>query len=184
MITALTTFGKCIYEQNRRNLQDGTVMRYLDDYFAPWSYGKENLEEFLQFVNQIDAKIQFTMEVEESEQLPFMDVEVIHSNETLKKKLYRKKSYSGIILNFRSHHNYRLMIGLMTSMIIQSLPLTDADFLDKELEKLTRILSGNDYPSKVLQRNITAVKSQWQNGEYERTVRTINKSGYACLPAN
>ncbi|VEL24636.1 unnamed protein product [Protopolystoma xenopodis] len=45
------------------------------------------------------------MEVEEEEQLPLVDVEVIRSNGKLKKRLFRKKSCAGIILNFQSHLN-------------------------------------------------------------------------------
>ncbi|VEL18673.1 unnamed protein product [Protopolystoma xenopodis] len=98
-------------------------MRYLDDYLALWSHGREKLEGFLQFVNQIDGQIQFTMEVEEGERLSFLDVEVIRYNRTLKKKLLRKESYAGIILSFRSHPTYRLNIRIMRSMIICSLRL-------------------------------------------------------------
>ncbi|VEL16691.1 unnamed protein product [Protopolystoma xenopodis] len=110
-------------------------MRYFDDYFALWSYGREKLEEFLKFVKQIDRKIQFTMEIEKGERLPFLDVEVIRSNRTLKKNLFRKKSYAGIILNFRSYHDYRLKIGIMRSMIIQILRLTDIEFWDEDIPR-------------------------------------------------
>ncbi|VEL10155.1 unnamed protein product [Protopolystoma xenopodis] len=103
------------------------------------------------------------MEEEEGERLPFLDIEVIGSNGTLKKKLFRKKSYAGIIINLRSHHNCRLKIGIMRSMIIRSLRLTDADFWDEELDKLTRIFLGNGYPNEVIQRIIRAMKSRWQN---------------------
>ncbi|VEL34177.1 unnamed protein product [Protopolystoma xenopodis] len=81
-------------------LQPAVLMRYLDDYFALWSHVREKLEEFLKFTNKIDEKIQFKMEVEEGKRSPFLDVEVIRSNGTLKKKLFRKKSNAGIILNF------------------------------------------------------------------------------------
>ncbi|VEL37370.1 unnamed protein product [Protopolystoma xenopodis] len=52
-------------------------MPYLDDYFALWSHGKENLNEFLNFINQLDERIKFTMEVEEDERLSFMDIVVM-----------------------------------------------------------------------------------------------------------
>ncbi|VEL33048.1 unnamed protein product [Protopolystoma xenopodis] len=125
-------------------------MRYLDYYFALWSHEREKLEEFLKFVNQIDGKIQFTMEVDEGKRLPFLDVEVIRFNGTLKKKLFRKKSYAGVMLNFRSHHNYRLKIGILSSMIIRSLRLTNVDFWDEELDKLTRIFLDNSYQIEVI----------------------------------
>ncbi|VEL09724.1 unnamed protein product [Protopolystoma xenopodis] len=88
-------------------LQPAVLMRYLDDYFTFWSHGREKLEDFLKFINQIDEQIKFKMEVEEGERLPFLDVEVIRFNETLKKKLFRKKFCAGMIRNCQSHHNYR-----------------------------------------------------------------------------
>ncbi|VEL37612.1 unnamed protein product [Protopolystoma xenopodis] len=108
---------------------------------------------------QID-KIKITMEVEEDERLSFLDGEVIRSNGALKKKLFRKESYAGIILNLRSHHNYRLKIGIMRSIIIWSLRLTDVELWDEELDKLTMIFLDNYYPNEVIQRNIRAVKSR------------------------
>ncbi|VEL34411.1 unnamed protein product [Protopolystoma xenopodis] len=100
------------------------------------------------------------MEVEEGERLPFLDVEVVRSNGMLKKKLLRKKSYAGIMLNFRSQHNCTLKIGIMRNMIIRSLRLTDVEFWDEELDKLTKIFLDNGDPSEAIQRNIRAVKSR------------------------
>ncbi|VEL28267.1 unnamed protein product [Protopolystoma xenopodis] len=67
-------------------IQPALLMQYLDDYFAIWSHEREKLEEFLKLANQIDENIEFMKEVEEKERLPFLDVEVIRSNGTLKKK--------------------------------------------------------------------------------------------------
>ncbi|VEL06700.1 unnamed protein product [Protopolystoma xenopodis] len=113
------------------------------------------------------------MEVEEGERLPFMEVELFRSNGTLKKKLFGKKSYAGILLNFRSHHNYKLKIGIMRSMIIRSLRLTDVEFWDEKLDKLTWIFFGNGYQSEVKHMNLRPVKSRRQNSDYETTVRTM-----------
>ncbi|VEL36185.1 unnamed protein product [Protopolystoma xenopodis] len=82
---------------------------------------------------------------------------MICSHRTLKNKLFGKKSYAEMILNFRSHPNYRLKMGIFRSMIIRSLRLTDADFWDEELDKLTTIFLGNGYPNEVTQKNILAV---------------------------
>ncbi|VEL10572.1 unnamed protein product [Protopolystoma xenopodis] len=73
-------------------LQPRVLMPYLDDYFALWSHGKENLNELLNFINEFDERIKFTMEVEEDERLPFMGHE----------------------------ETYRLKIGILKSLIIRS----------------------------------------------------------------
>ncbi|VEL09224.1 unnamed protein product [Protopolystoma xenopodis] len=69
------------FDQSR--LQARVLLRYLDDYFALWSHAKENVNEFLNFINQLDERIKFTMEAEENERLPFLYTEVMRSNGTL-----------------------------------------------------------------------------------------------------
>ncbi|VEL36116.1 unnamed protein product [Protopolystoma xenopodis] len=62
--------------------------------------------------------------------------------------------------------------------------MQDVEFWDEELDKLTRIFLCNGYPIEVMQRNIRAVKSRWQNGDYERTVKTEKDSqNWICLPS-
>lgn len=48
--------------------------RYVDDTFVVWSHGEQLLPDFLEYLNNIHPRIQFTMEVEKDKQLPFLDV--------------------------------------------------------------------------------------------------------------
>ncbi|VEL06642.1 unnamed protein product [Protopolystoma xenopodis] len=87
-IAALTTFGKRLHEQNRRELQDVTSVDAVPrDYFAPWSHARKKLENFRNFIGQIDEHLNSRWK--EGERLPFLDVEVIRSNGSLKNKLFR-----------------------------------------------------------------------------------------------
>ncbi|VEL09693.1 unnamed protein product [Protopolystoma xenopodis] len=137
-------------------------------------------------MNELDEKIKFTMDVEEEERLAFLDVELIRSTETLKWKLLKKNLYAGILLNFKFHHKYKMKIGILRSMIIRSLRLTDGEFWDEELEKFTRISLGNGYPREVIQRYILAVKSQWRDGDHERKIKMEKESvkWIVSLPVN
>ncbi|GJQ86176.1 hypothetical protein Trydic_g12446 [Trypoxylus dichotomus] len=54
--------------------------RYVDDTFDIWPHGARTLEEFLQYINRQHANINFTMEIEEDGNLPFLDVLVEHTN--------------------------------------------------------------------------------------------------------
>ncbi|VEL33830.1 unnamed protein product [Protopolystoma xenopodis] len=114
-LTVRTTFNGSIYEQifglpmepplfllenlymdksqtefEKSLLQPRVLIRYLDDYFALWSHGKEDLDEFLNFINQLDERIKFTMEVEEDERPHFLDIEVMRSKGSLLRRLYRR----------------------------------------------------------------------------------------------
>ncbi|GJQ81343.1 hypothetical protein Trydic_g20555 [Trypoxylus dichotomus] len=48
--------------------------RYIDDTFVIWPHGPRTLEEFLLHINRQHANINFTMEIEEDDDLPFLDV--------------------------------------------------------------------------------------------------------------
>ncbi|GJQ79489.1 hypothetical protein Trydic_g16342 [Trypoxylus dichotomus] len=48
--------------------------RYVDDTFVIWPHAPRTLEEFLQHINRQHANVNFTMEIEEDGNLPFLDV--------------------------------------------------------------------------------------------------------------
>ncbi|XP_054723405.1 uncharacterized protein LOC129233402 [Uloborus diversus] len=69
--------------------------RYVDDTFAVWSYGEEDLQLFLQHLNNIHPRFQFTMEKESNNQLPFLDVLVTKKEDgTLGHQVYRKPTHT------------------------------------------------------------------------------------------
>ena len=50
--------------------------RYVDDTFVIWPHGQEKLTEFLNHLNRLHNKIQFTMEKEEEGHLAFLDLDI------------------------------------------------------------------------------------------------------------
>ncbi|VEL12998.1 unnamed protein product [Protopolystoma xenopodis] len=68
-------------------LQPRVLVQYLDDYFALWSHGNENLNGFLNLINQLDGRSKSTMEVDKDERLPFLDIEVMRSKGTLMRRV-------------------------------------------------------------------------------------------------
>ena len=49
-------------------------LRYVDDTFVMWKHGDRELQGFLEHLNGQCAEIQFTMEKETEESIPFLDV--------------------------------------------------------------------------------------------------------------
>ena len=49
-------------------------LRYVDDTFVVWQHGENHLGEFLEHLNGLHTRIDFTMEEEVSGKLPFLDV--------------------------------------------------------------------------------------------------------------
>ncbi|VEL17021.1 unnamed protein product [Protopolystoma xenopodis] len=110
----LSTFFMDAFEENFKMSprQPTVIIRHRDD----------------DFTNEMDEKVIFSMGVEENGHVSRLDVEVIRSEETLKKKLFKKNSNVGITLNFQSNHNYGMKIGILLSMMIRSLRPTDSEF--------------------------------------------------------
>ncbi|KAF2901707.1 hypothetical protein ILUMI_04486 [Ignelater luminosus] len=49
-------------------------LRCVDDAFVFWTHGREQLNAVLDHLNSIYQKLKFTMEIEDNNQLPFLDV--------------------------------------------------------------------------------------------------------------
>ena len=55
--------------------------RYVDDTFIIWAHGREELVKFVDHLNKQFDSIKFTMEMEESNFLPFLDTLVIRKQD-------------------------------------------------------------------------------------------------------
>ncbi|KZC11062.1 hypothetical protein WN55_02417 [Dufourea novaeangliae] len=56
-------------------LKSSQWFRYVDDTIVVWSHGKNTLNDFLNYINSLHPKIEFTMQTETEEHtVPFLDV--------------------------------------------------------------------------------------------------------------
>ncbi len=119
--------------------------RYVDDVFATMS-DKKQVNRVLDFLNKQHANLKFTTKSETKNQ-PFLDTCVIRSIYKYNTKIYRKKTFTGVYLNWRSLTANRYKIGLIRCLAnrIWKICSDNKDRLD-ELEKLKIILYRNDYP--------------------------------------
>ena len=88
------------------NLKPKLWIRYVDDVFVVWSFGKEKLLNFLDHLNSIHPRIEFTLELEQNNQLPFLDVLVIKTQDgRLEHTVYRKPTHTNRYLNAECPHH-------------------------------------------------------------------------------
>lgn len=98
------------YVEDRASLKSASPpppLKYVDDTFVIWPHhGHDKLNEFLMFLKGIHKNIQFTMEVEGPERLPFLDLSMYwRSDENLGIKVYRNTTHTELYLNGASHHH-------------------------------------------------------------------------------
>lgn len=87
-------------------LQRKVWLRYVDDTFITWKYGRQELERFLTHLNNQHASIKFIMETEENNTLPFLDVLVKkRQHGKLGHTVYRRSTHIGRYLHAKTHHH-------------------------------------------------------------------------------
>jgi len=128
--------------------------RYVDDIFATFDNRRE-AESALAFLKKQHRNINFTMEVEENNKLPFLDTSVLRTDNTYKTTVYRKKTFTGVYTNWNSLTSRRYKLALIAGMAerIWRVCTLEAD-RNLELERLKVILQRNDYPIDVIEQVI------------------------------
>ncbi len=134
--------------------------RYVDDVFATLSR-KDRAEEILSFLNKQHKNIEFTIEHEEEDKLPFLDTLVKRKGSQYWTTVYRKKTFTGVYLNWTSLTARRYKIGLI-NCLAERIWRTCSQDVDKELEleKLKLILKRNEYPETVIDRTLNRFRER------------------------
>jgi hypothetical protein len=86
--------------------------RYVDDIFSVIE-NNINTNEILVFLNNQHPNIKFTIEMEKHGKLPFLDTQVNRRKEGYYTTLYRKKTFTGVYLNWTSLTSRKYKLGLI-----------------------------------------------------------------------
>ena len=63
-----------VFDPNKNSFIPIFWVREVDDVYCLWQHGYENIPIFLAYLNSINPKIQWTMEMEQEGCLPFVDL--------------------------------------------------------------------------------------------------------------
>ena len=118
--------------------------RYVDDTFVIWTHGQEKLTEFLNHLNRLHNKIQFTMEKEGH--LAFLDLDIYRKMDgSLGHKIYWKPTHTNLYLHQNSHHHPANKHSVIASLVHRAKALCDEDSLAQETKFLTTVFKDNGY---------------------------------------
>ncbi len=111
--------------------------RYVDDIFALHNLMSDRLQEFLQQLNSVNPRIQFTLETEKQFTLPFLDVQVTRNGKLFVTDVYRKPSFCPRFIDGRSFHPFSHKTSFLFSAIYRMFDLRlSPESILKELEYL------------------------------------------------
>lgn len=160
------------------NLRPLKWLRYVDDIFAilPNSLSPHFLLDCLNDFSTID----FTIECETSNCIPFLDVLVSRSNNRPTFKIYRKPTFTPSYIHWFSSHSLHIKRNILIDQFLRAYRLSSPQFLDEELQFLTQIFKNIKYPHKVIISALHKAKKKF----YINTIQTQTKSKAFYLPLN
>jgi len=123
-----------------------------DDVFFVWKVDKNvTPDDFREYLNSIEPRIQFTSEIELNRVLNFADLSIKRLDDKFIMKVYRKGTHTNKYINWRSNHPKSYITGTMKTLIYRAYDLcTLREDREEELELLKDTFIVNDCPVKVV----------------------------------
>jgi hypothetical protein len=148
-------------------------LRYVDDIFAVFS-DKDAIDQFFQYLNTQHPNLSFTLE-NATNTLAFLDVELEITDASFESWVYRKKTHTGVFMNFNAVVPDKWKVGLIVCLLNRAWNICSSRLLFmKEVQKLKLMFVRNGYPYQFLNK---IVERFLQTRNSERTQRTeeVNK---------
>ena len=155
--------------------------RYVDDVLAIIPENNQDL--ILNYINSINPSIQFTLELERNQTLPYLDIEIVRLKDgILKFKIYRKPSHTGRLLNFNSSSHIAHKRSTIRSLVSRAFKICSEEYLENELTNIKEQLKNNGYPKKLVNREIHKYRimnnNRNENSSNERIERKFISAPY------
>ena len=120
--------------------------RYVDDIFCVFDVSKQKPDTFLNLLNSQHDNLSFTIDVG-PKALPFLDIQVEFSHGSPVFSVFRKKSYTGLLLNFTAFCPKSWKVGLVKCLLSRAHRIcSNWQLFNIEIEKLRGIFRRNGYP--------------------------------------
>ena len=148
--------------------------RYVDDTFT--ILDQDQVDGFLQHLNNQQPTIRFTMETEKDNSIPFLDTSVIrNSNGLLTTSVYRKPTHTDQYLAYDSHHPQSVKRGIVKCLYDRAKHLiTKPSVISKEKKHLSSVLVSNGYPSSFI-RKLTRTTRPTANNEPTQEFKSYHR---------
>ncbi|KAJ4446434.1 hypothetical protein ANN_13130 [Periplaneta americana] len=131
-------------------------LRYVDDTFIIWPHSPQLFDGFLIHLNSLRPSIQFTMELEKDNCLPFLDVLVTRDQDKLATTVYRKSTHTGRYLHFQSNHPTHVKRGIISTLLNRANYICNKESdLQNEVQSLTNTFVTNGYPQEFIKKAIS-----------------------------
>ena len=141
------------YLRNPRYSKVSFYKRYVDDILLVFD-NDGDVSSFFEFMNSWHPNIRFTKEVGDK-QIPFLDIDIKIENNILDTTVYRKPTYTNLLLNFKALCPMHWKTGLLITLLHRAYLVCNSwtNFHD-EVTKLIHIFNLNGYPIAFIHKHI------------------------------
>ena len=118
---------------------------------------KDGVQSLLTHLNNQHQRINFTMEVESSDSLPFIEVRFTHqAGGELMKEVYQKPTHTNRYVHFDSHHPLSVKSGIVECLANRAITVSSGGpARDAELKRIKQVMAANGYPKRFVEKAIS-----------------------------
>lgn len=158
------------------------LKKYVDDLLL--ALPTERVQETLCIFNSYHPKLQFTMEEERENQLPFLDLLITRNqNQTLDTEWYCKPIASGRLLNYFSFHPLKMKLNVAQNFIKRVITLDSTHNITKQQLVIRKFLKLNNYPASLVNRMISQARSRTTSTQLTQQQTTEDQLEPAHAPS-
>ena len=143
-----------IFNQCPQTFRPVFYKRYVDDTFVLFQT-KVAAEQFLDFANDLHPNINFTIEYENHDCLPFLDILIKRSNLHFSTSVYRKPTDTGLGSNFYSSCFFNFKLNSIRTLLHRAYSLC-SDWMNfhVEVDYLRKYFRDNCFPEFLFDRHL------------------------------
>ena len=158
------------------------LRRFLDDVFLKWRDSLGDPMELFHLLNNIDEKINFTIEMGNS--IPFLDVRfTLGTNGTLETDIYYKPTDTHNYVQFGSFHPHKTLTNIPFSLARRiCLIVSDSDTRDHRLQELKGFLMQKKYPEAVIDSSIARASLLNREELLQSQSHTLSQADNSSMP--
>ena len=140
----------------RENKLPSFYRRYVDDTLSSVP-DIQSATTFLATLNKCHPSIHFTMEIADSNKLPFLGMMIEKKDCELVTSVYRKPTNNGLLLHFQSHVDMRYKKSLIRTMLHRAYRLSSSwESIVRECDHLKGMFFKLGYPDRLVDATITS----------------------------
>ena len=150
---------ECKHLKSKHSKNVKFYRRFVDDLALIFE-NENDIVSFFNYANSWHPNIKFTKEIGQKN-IPFLDINIDITNNELTTDVYRKPTYTGLILNYKALCPNHWKTGLLFTLLHRAYEVcSNWVIFHKEIGRLTEIFKQNGYPVSFIHRQVRKFLSE------------------------